>query len=476
MDRFAIRSGRDFPHFRRFQTEGVRAEYMKSVFPTESFPTWQTINTGLYPANHGIIGKVFYDPSAEIHSQIRHNQQQHRQRHRQYDGYNANYLQPTQDKYLTMAYFNHEDERATSADKWWAKSEPVWATAEKNGVNFTAFLWSRCDIPWLDIRTIQLGPEKCQSVYERDESKVLPIQIDKALQGFQLSQDAAFVYDDSLGKAAEEFGPLSNHVERKLRELDFAVGKLFKRLNDSSMDPYVNVIIMGDHGMTYARDPDPRLHPRGFKPHQAGVVGNVRRISLYQILRRVSGLVKMIVGDGAYAMVYPSSERVRVQVISTLERAFDKAGLKQAVNVYPMEEIPDELHWKNNVTTPPVLVLAKPGTVLLHSGDMQKPVSVAYQEQDNTRGLSGYDPDEKDMRSVFMARGPAFKSSGKIYPAIELVDIYQLICNLLNLEPLQNDGVWDRIKAMLRNSSTCLHQRATSLSLIVFTAGFLKIF
>ena len=27
--------------------KGVHTEYIKSVFPSESFPSWQTINTGL---------------------------------------------------------------------------------------------------------------------------------------------------------------------------------------------------------------------------------------------------------------------------------------------------------------------------------------------------------------------------------------------------------------------------------------------
>ena len=30
------------------QAEGVRAEYLESVFPAESFPAWQSLQTGLY--------------------------------------------------------------------------------------------------------------------------------------------------------------------------------------------------------------------------------------------------------------------------------------------------------------------------------------------------------------------------------------------------------------------------------------------
>merc|ERR1719188_2429222 len=64
-------------------------------------------------------------------------------------------------------------------------------------------------------------------------------------------------------------------------------------------------------------------------------------------------------------------------------------------------------------------------------------------------------PTIQDMRGVFMARGPGFqKTGGEIYPAIELVDVYQIFCHLLDIEPQDNDGVWERVKALLRNAAT----------------------
>ena len=40
------RTGKELEGFRRFMSEGVRTEYLESVFPAESFPAWQTIQTG----------------------------------------------------------------------------------------------------------------------------------------------------------------------------------------------------------------------------------------------------------------------------------------------------------------------------------------------------------------------------------------------------------------------------------------------
>ena len=87
----------------------------------------------------------------------------------------------------------------------------------------------------------------------------------------------------------------------------------------------------------------------------------------------------------------------------------------------------------------------QPGTVILRAGpQLQRPQWrqsswVTGLSQSDTRnlleqtqlGISGYDPEEADMRGVFMARGPGFqKDQPSPYPAIELVDVYQIFCHL----------------------------------------------
>ena len=40
------RTRSDLEGFTNFMAQGVRTEYLESVFPAESFPAWQTIQTG----------------------------------------------------------------------------------------------------------------------------------------------------------------------------------------------------------------------------------------------------------------------------------------------------------------------------------------------------------------------------------------------------------------------------------------------
>ena len=85
----------------------------------------------------------------------------------------------------------------------------------------------------------------------------------------------------------------------------------------------------------------------------------------------------------------------------------------KGVEVFKRKEIPEELHWKDSKYCPPILILAKPGVVIEKaSGNIQKPPVIMpasydiYTGIDGKPGISGYDPEERDMRGVFMARGP----------------------------------------------------------------------
>lgn len=64
-------------------------------------------------------------------------------------------------------------------------------------------------------------------------------------------------------------------------------------------------------------------------------------------------------------------------------------------------------------------------------------------------GLAGYDPDQDDMKGIFMAKGPDFKSDGGVYPGIELVDVYQIFTKLLNIPAQPHNGTWDHVRDML---------------------------
>jgi hypothetical protein len=55
------------------------------------------------------------------------------------------------------------------------------------------------------------------------------------------------------------------------------------------------------------------------------------------------------------------------------------------------------------------------------------------------------------MHPIFIARGPAFKKKYVTSP-FETVNVYSLICHLLDISPRPNNGSLDTIKHMLSDS------------------------
>ena len=47
------------PNLDRVAKSGVKAKYIETVVPGKTWPTHQTLLTGLYPASHGIVSNVF---------------------------------------------------------------------------------------------------------------------------------------------------------------------------------------------------------------------------------------------------------------------------------------------------------------------------------------------------------------------------------------------------------------------------------
>ncbi|GFO17630.1 ectonucleotide pyrophosphatase/phosphodiesterase family member 5 [Plakobranchus ocellatus] len=107
------------------------------------------------------------------------------------------------------------------------------------------------------------------------------------------------------------------------------------------------------------------------------------------------------------------------------------------------EDIPERFHLKNNRRVMDVFAYGDEGwtitewnaTVLQRFGD---------------KGDHGYDNTLDSMKPFFIAQGPAFKQGASVEP-IQNVDIYPLICFLLEIEPSANNGSLTRAKLLLND-------------------------
>ena len=93
----------DLPNLRRLAGRGARAKAMVPVFPSLTFPNHYSLVTGLEPQRHGIVNNRFYDPARK-------------------------------DTYVYT-------EARTVTDGSWYGGEPIWVTAESQGMVAACYFW-----------------------------------------------------------------------------------------------------------------------------------------------------------------------------------------------------------------------------------------------------------------------------------------------------------------------------------------------
>ena len=98
----------DAPALRALAAGGVHAARMTPSFPSKTFPNHYTLVTGLRPEHHGIVSNYFYDP-------------------------------------VLQASFNKNLPGDNADGRWWSQGEPIWITAEKQGVRSAALMWPGCE-------------------------------------------------------------------------------------------------------------------------------------------------------------------------------------------------------------------------------------------------------------------------------------------------------------------------------------------
>ena len=108
------------PTLATLAVDGVRADAMKSAFPTLTFPNHYTLVTGLYPDHHGIINNRMVDP-------------------------------------LTGHRFVYKDHATITDPAWWG-GEPIWVTAEKKGVHAATMFWPGSDVAIAGVRPTHWRP------------------------------------------------------------------------------------------------------------------------------------------------------------------------------------------------------------------------------------------------------------------------------------------------------------------------------
>uniref|UniRef100_A0A286XYC3 Ectonucleotide pyrophosphatase/phosphodiesterase family member 3 n=1 Tax=Cavia porcellus TaxID=10141 RepID=A0A286XYC3_CAVPO len=188
------------------ETCGIHSKYMRSMYPTKTFPNHYTIVTGLYPESHGIIDNNMYDVT-----------------------FNKNFSLSSTEK---------------NNPKWWG-GQPIWLTAKYQGLKTASYFW-----PGSDVRINDSFP-----TFYKNYNGSIPYEerITTLLKWLDLpkAERPSFytIYVEEPDSAGHSNGPVSAGVIQALLLVDEALGMLMEGLAQRNLHNCVNLIVLADHGM-----------------------------------------------------------------------------------------------------------------------------------------------------------------------------------------------------------------------------------
>ena len=350
------------PRLRALARAGVRSEGLIPPFPSKTFPSHYTIVTGLRPEHHGIVSNNMID--ARIGERF------------------------------SMS-------AATAMDTRWWEGEPLWVTAEKQGVKAASMFWPGSDVEIKGMRP-SYWKKYDGAVANRD-------RVQQVLTWLRLpeAERPRFItlYFSDVDDEGHRTGPESSEVLQTAAELDREVGALIDGVNTLPHRSSIHYVVVSDHGMS-ATSID-RLIPvdEYLDPAKVDFIDTTPVLGVWP---------RTISVDEAYRALKDKHPRL---------------------TVYKKEDIPAELHFSAHPRIPPVIGIAADGWTITSRGQMDEWQRAARR----MGGNHGYDPRNRSMHGLFIASGSQFAIGARL-PAFENVHLYEMMCRVLGIAPSPNDG------------------------------------
>jgi hypothetical protein len=377
---------------------------MLPSFPSVTFPNHFTLVTGLYPESHGVVGNTFWDPEMN------------------------------EDFYYT-------DPARSLQPKWW-NAEPLWVTAEKQGVRTAIHMWpgSEAHIPPIEPTYLDKynGKEKMARKVDRLLGLLdLPGDEDDLPAGNGRRPQLLAAYVPNVDTDGHKYGPNSTEIKTTIENVDNMLAALFQGLKDRNLTEIVNVVIVSDHGMA--------------------TTSTDRLVQLEDLVDL--DLVERIDGwplRGLRPKRDQDLDKIWSQLVNS-SRAY-----QDSVEVYTRETMPERYHFSNNDRIAPIWAIPKTGWAIVERPEWDVKEAKASGTTYHPRGVHGYDHEHPLMRAIFVARGPKFPHSPNSRVEIfrkcivsplsynlhrwltfcweENTEVYNIVCDSLDIEPRPNNG------------------------------------
>lgn len=304
---------------------GLVAEGLVPVFPSKTFPNHLAMVTGKYPSEHGIIHNNFYRRDI--------------------------------DKVYRLG--------AGKDDVTWLKAEPIWVTAEKNGVKSASYFWPESEANFDDVRPSYRYPYKHNTPNKK--------RLDQVIKWLQLpnEQKPQFIttYFSVVDSAGHDFGTQAKETIDAINNIDSLLADFLETLK--AQDIEINLVLVSDHGML------------DINTDHAIDIENIG----------LSNELDKVVNGQTQLFIYDNDPQLVKETIRALKAHTNK------YQVYENGTFPE--HWqlnKKDDRIPDILVTTN------------APFTFATRHK-NTKGTHGFDPKYvPEMDGIFIALGPNIKT------------------------------------------------------------------
>ena len=372
------------PNMKRIAAKGTRAERLLPVFPTLTFPNHYSIATGLYPENHGLVANNFPDPARDTWYSLK--------------------------------------KRETVEDRRFYAGEPIWVTAETQGMVAAAFFFVGTEAPingvypthWRSYDKKITGEDRVDQIlaWLGEPAKTRP--------------HIYTLYFEDVDDYSHWFGPDSEENTEAIDRVDGYIGRLLKGLEKLSFADQVNIILVSDHGQgAYLPDQQP-----------------------YLLADHVDLDDVAIIEGGSYLFIHLNKEEPgrAADIVATVNSTW-KHG-----RAYLPGDAPAQWRVGKNPRFPDVILMPNDGYAVLSDEGKAGKINA---------GDHGWAPENPDMHGFFVACGPNI-TPGLSLGSVSTIDVYPLMLSILGLDaPGKVDGNADNLVAALnttRKASSCLKQ------------------
>ena len=294
---------------------------------------------------------------------------------------------------------------STVQDGSWYGCEPIWVTAEKQNIVSASYFWVGSEAEINGFRP---------SIYKNYKNGINPTsKVDSVISW--LNKDnynniprLITLYFNEPDHSGHVFGPDHINTSNQVELADSILGYLLKSIDELEIKNRINIIVVSDHGM--------------------------ENVSIDRVVK---------VDDYIDASKFDFFDKGPVMQLYSKENNIPNilSNLIPHVTIYSQEDFPDNYRFKTKNMGDYYLIADAGWMMYTEQDEIDNELPVV--------GMHGYNPDDMNMHGIFYAYGSSFKEDYKI-DTFELINIYPLICYILDINPYYDiDGDLSILKEVL---------------------------